>query len=396
MFTRSGSTWTQQGKRLITGNTSQYQSHYIALSADGNTALIGAPTDDGDVGAAWVFVTPPPFGCTDSWTNTAGGSWFNGENWSTGAPPGPEEEACITAPGTYTVTMDQTSTTGRVNLRSLTIGEIEGVHTLVLASTCSENAILATTQGASIRAHGAIVMTNGDECANNVTLAGPVENAGKLYIEDPHGGTRSIEGDLINDSLLSLGAGVALQVTGDYEQTSAGWLNTYIAGASDYGSITVAEGASLAGTLHLHQTPPFKASLGQTFAILSSPSLTGTFAAETHDQINYTGLYYQPTYSTTALGLTVTKAGLGLLPKSGLPGSTVTVGGSGYLPADTITTTFTDHEGIKTTFPTVTVHHGGGFSAEITIPALAAAGTGTITITSTETGVHINRTFTVT
>jgi len=365
----------------------------VALSSNGNTALIGGRGDDGGVGAAWVFRYR--LACTESWTNAAGGSWFNGENWSTGAPPGPEEEACITAPGTYTVTMDQTSTTGTVNLSSLTIGEMEGIHTLVLAGTCSENAILATTQGISIRGRGVIVMTNGDECANNVTLAGPVDNAGQLYVEDPHGGTRSIEGDLINDNFLSLAADVALQVSESYEQTSAGSLTTHIAGASDYGSMTVAEGASLAGTLHVRQTPPFKASPGQTFAILSSPSLTGTFAAETGDQINYTGLYYQPTYSTSALGLTATQAGLGLSSKSGLPGSTVTLGGSGYLPGDTITTTFTDHEGVETTFPSVTVHHAGGLLAEITIPALAAAGTGTITITSTETGVHINRTFTV-
>jgi hypothetical protein len=56
VFTRSGSTWAQQGEALTgsggTGNGSFGYS--VALSADGNTALIGAPTDDG-VGAAWVF-----------------------------------------------------------------------------------------------------------------------------------------------------------------------------------------------------------------------------------------------------------------------------------------------------------------------------------------------------
>ena len=36
-------------------------------------------------------------GCEDSWTNTAGGSWFEGSNWSKKAPPSSEEEACITA-----------------------------------------------------------------------------------------------------------------------------------------------------------------------------------------------------------------------------------------------------------------------------------------------------------
>jgi hypothetical protein len=58
VFTRSGSTWTQQGSKLTTGNAADLTNfgHGVALSADGNTALIGAP-DDGTPGpgGAWVF-----------------------------------------------------------------------------------------------------------------------------------------------------------------------------------------------------------------------------------------------------------------------------------------------------------------------------------------------------
>src|ERR1700686_5040462 len=49
-------------------------------------------------------------GCTNTWTNTAGGSWFNAANWSSKAVPSSSDEACITAAGTYTVEMSQTST----------------------------------------------------------------------------------------------------------------------------------------------------------------------------------------------------------------------------------------------------------------------------------------------
>lgn len=55
VFTRSGSTWTQQAK--LTGGGESGEGHFgrsLAISADGNTALIGGPNDDG-VGAAWVF-----------------------------------------------------------------------------------------------------------------------------------------------------------------------------------------------------------------------------------------------------------------------------------------------------------------------------------------------------
>ncbi len=57
VFTRSGSTWTQQGEKLIgTGETGAGEfGKSVALSADGDTALIGGPNDDSGNGAAWVF-----------------------------------------------------------------------------------------------------------------------------------------------------------------------------------------------------------------------------------------------------------------------------------------------------------------------------------------------------
>jgi hypothetical protein len=56
-FTRSGATWSQQGEKLTgTGETGEGAfGSSVALSADGNTALIGGPRDDGDAGAAWAF-----------------------------------------------------------------------------------------------------------------------------------------------------------------------------------------------------------------------------------------------------------------------------------------------------------------------------------------------------
>jgi hypothetical protein len=56
-FTRSGSTWAQQGEKL-TGGGETGEGEFgtsVALSADGNTALIGGPHDNGNAGAAWVF-----------------------------------------------------------------------------------------------------------------------------------------------------------------------------------------------------------------------------------------------------------------------------------------------------------------------------------------------------
>jgi len=55
VFTRSGSVWTQQGDKLVGSGGSGGQGSSVALSADGNTALIGGPWDDSHVGAAWIF-----------------------------------------------------------------------------------------------------------------------------------------------------------------------------------------------------------------------------------------------------------------------------------------------------------------------------------------------------
>jgi hypothetical protein len=58
VFTRAGATWTQQGNKLTgAGATSGAGfGSSVALSADGNTALAGGPTNgSGDAGAAWAF-----------------------------------------------------------------------------------------------------------------------------------------------------------------------------------------------------------------------------------------------------------------------------------------------------------------------------------------------------
>jgi phosphodiesterase/alkaline phosphatase D-like protein len=48
----------QQGPKLVGGDEESDEGHFgfsVALSADGNTALVGAPTANGEAGAVWVF-----------------------------------------------------------------------------------------------------------------------------------------------------------------------------------------------------------------------------------------------------------------------------------------------------------------------------------------------------
>jgi hypothetical protein len=77
VFTRSGSTWTAQGSKLT--GTGQF-GVVAALSADGNTALIGGNTDTGNAGAAWVFTragsTWTQQGSKLTGAGETGGGWF--------------------------------------------------------------------------------------------------------------------------------------------------------------------------------------------------------------------------------------------------------------------------------------------------------------------------------
>jgi hypothetical protein len=65
VFDRSGSTWTQQGPKLTASDETGKAlfGYSVALSGDATTGLVGGPNDNSEVGAAWAFVAgpnPPP------------------------------------------------------------------------------------------------------------------------------------------------------------------------------------------------------------------------------------------------------------------------------------------------------------------------------------------------
>jgi hypothetical protein len=59
IFTRSGASWAQQGSKLVgtgVGAGYTYEGSSVALSADGNTAIVAGPGTDIGIGAVWIFV----------------------------------------------------------------------------------------------------------------------------------------------------------------------------------------------------------------------------------------------------------------------------------------------------------------------------------------------------
>ena len=59
VFVRAGGAWTQQAKLVGTGGAGSlgsYQGYSVALSADGNTAAVGGYMDNDRIGAVWIFI----------------------------------------------------------------------------------------------------------------------------------------------------------------------------------------------------------------------------------------------------------------------------------------------------------------------------------------------------
>jgi FG-GAP repeat len=57
VYTRRAGVWTQQGHKLVgKGAVGAARVQSVALSADGNTAIMGGPVDNSEAGAAWIYI----------------------------------------------------------------------------------------------------------------------------------------------------------------------------------------------------------------------------------------------------------------------------------------------------------------------------------------------------
>jgi hypothetical protein len=103
--------WTQNGANIGTLTVQQTVSSITTTVATINFAGVHTGSDflislDGSGG---LIVSGVPALTTDSWTNTAGGDWGTGTNWS-GGVPGQFSNVLINAKGSYKVTDSQSST----------------------------------------------------------------------------------------------------------------------------------------------------------------------------------------------------------------------------------------------------------------------------------------------
>jgi len=125
VFTRSRGVWSQHGGLLVGANPSgahSLQGQSLALSGDGNTVMLGGPSDNSALGASWVFAQPAPLSLQVSPINNI---------VSAGNPGGPF------APSSFQYQLSANGGTANY--------AITGVPSWLTASTTSGAASLGTT-----------------------------------------------------------------------------------------------------------------------------------------------------------------------------------------------------------------------------------------------------------
>jgi hypothetical protein len=197
----------------------------------------------------------------------------------------------------------------RLSLRgaSSLSGTVNKGQTLSLQSTCSLHAEV-TAAGGFLNS-GTINLTNAETCPNNVRLnlaGGTLENKGTINALYPHGGSRTIEGSLVNEKTLLIGndPSQSLKVTGSYSQGAKATLKLTIAGTSNYSRLAVGGSVAISGKLALKQLK-FVGKAAETFAIVGGASRTGEFSSITGNAIKGGSLHYVAHYTPTGANLVV-------------------------------------------------------------------------------------------
>ena len=162
VWTRSGGVWTQQGTKLVGSGAvgSAQQGFSVALSADGNTAIVGGIGDNGEIGAAWV------------WTQS-GGIWTQ-----QGAKlVGSGAVDVIPAQQGYSVALSADGNTAIVGGRrdNGTIGAA-WVWTRSAGVWTQQGAKLVGSGGVGIADQGSSVSLSAD--GNTAVVGGPFDNSG--------------------------------------------------------------------------------------------------------------------------------------------------------------------------------------------------------------------------
>jgi IPT/TIG domain/FG-GAP repeat len=316
VFTRSGSGWTQQGIGLAADPEQLKPSHFgrsVALSADGATALVGAPLAGGGEGAVWVFTR-------------SGAGWSAGEELSAGAEQ--------TGPGRLgrSVALSADGNTALVGAPAEESG-VGAVWTLArsAAGWAFVQSLRAGSQETGAGRFGAAVALSGDGRTTLIGVPGDRGDSGAALSYEGASGAFAQPGALITGGevagaaefgaslALSYGASNAL-IGGPHDNGRQGAVWTF----TREGSSWTQQGAKLQDEGHVLKDPRFGSSVALSAngsdALVGEPGVNGGTA----------WALAGPAPAAPAVSTVTPSSG----PAAGA--STVTITGSGFLPGATV------------------------------------------------------------
>ena len=256
-----------------------------------------------------------------TWTNTAGGDWNNALNWNPNLVPGSGDSASIPS-GALNVIIDSTNATGSLTLgngSTLTIAtngvlDIEAPFTIEGEVT---NAGTVNWQAGTIEVLGPAGGYTGEiwnqagalwDIQCDAPLQGgfggeTFHNAGVVQ-KDTTTGTTSFNIYLANSGSLNAESGT-IALNENYTETSLAKQMISIGGTepnTSYGQIQFAS-PHFAGSFNITLLNGFRPNPGDSFSLLSYPSLTGDFNSMNGLDLG-NGLKLVPHFSNTSLSLT--------------------------------------------------------------------------------------------
>jgi hypothetical protein len=293
------------GERLLYGAGEVVNHGTIAVANEATLSLEDAAFMNGSGGTV--------AGTGSGHVLVDGSTFVEGAGTTSGSAPVVSEDGTVEYTG---------SGASRILVRgsySYLAGNLSAGQTLTLEGNCSTSEAYAKAAG-DMTNGGTIVMSGAAGCSQPAYLELPsgktLTNTGTISVQAGAGGDRRIYGNVLNTGLISIGAGAQLNLEGAYTQGKAGELKTEIASASSYGVLAVSGMAVLGGTLEVAPVESFKATSGQTFAILTDSLRSYGFEYEKGGEIGG-GLYYRPVYAEAGVTLEASEA-----PPEGLPVNT--------------------------------------------------------------------------
>ncbi len=159
VYTRSGGAWAQPGPKLMgTGSTGQSkpgQGDATALSADGSTAIVGGPSANSEIGAAWVFTASPNALLAAIKLSPAAALLNTGTTGSTTTYTASVANAVASV--TVTPTAQDAGATIKVNGAAVSSGAASGPVALAEGAATTINTIVTASDGTTTRTYAIAV-----------------------------------------------------------------------------------------------------------------------------------------------------------------------------------------------------------------------------------------------